>query len=76
MTSGDKRQLAGQLGCSLNMIFVWLRREQFPSRENARKIVELTNWKVDYNDIYHISQKEQAKIDQLKALKKELKLQR
>ena len=68
--------MAKQLRCSLNMIFVWLRREQFPSIKNAKKIVELSDWKVDYNDIYHISPKEQAKVDQLKALKKELKLHR
>ena len=71
--SQDKKKLAKKLSCSLGMVYMWERRVSFPRRPLAKKIINISKNKIDYNDIYEVNPIEKILREDMKKLKQKLR---
>ncbi len=73
LNSQDKKKLAKKLSCSLGTVYQWERRVSFPERPLAKKIVNISKNKIDYNDIYEVTKDEKNLREEMKKLKQKLR---
>ena len=73
LTSLDKKELAEKLGCSLDLVYKWSRRESYPKKIQAEKLIKISKGQLAYNDIYTLSKKEQKTMLSIKSYQEEKK---
>ena len=73
LNSQNKKALAKKLGCSVISVYMWGRRETFPKRPLAKKLIEISEGNLTYDDIYAVSEEEEKSIQDLKNFQEDKK---